>query len=290
MFFKRVTKIFNGLPYTYILLTEGYREEGKVKHRTIANLGRLSLQELDGLIQGLQRLKAHLPALSDGSREPQTNRQGRPARRMSPMPRKRLRSMPVKRSLSVKRAPAGPTREVSAMPDKKKQGEFELNIGLGNIFKGIGNLFDLLSEVAETGEEEVTRTRKFGGEGKGKDVQGVYGFSIRVGAGGKARVEPFGNIRGTRRGPVVEDVREPMADVFDEGDTIRVICELPGVEAEEIKVEVQGDVLEIAAEGKRRKYRKEILVAAPVKPESLVTSYKNGILEIGLTKVTDKAE
>jgi HSP20 family protein len=88
----------------------------------------------------------------------------------------------------------------------------------------------------------------------------------------------------------VEDVREPMADVFDEGDTIRVICELPGVEAEEIKVEVQGDVLEIAAEGKRRKYRKEILVAAPVMRESLVTSYKNGILEIGLTKVTDKAE
>ena len=176
------------------------------------------------------------------------------------------------------------------MPEKKNQGEFELNIGFGNIFKGIGNLFDLLSEMAETGEKEVSRTEKFGGEGKWKDVQGVYGFSIRLGAGGKARVEPFGNIRDTKRGPVVEDVREPMADVFDEGDSIRVICELPGVEAEEVKVQVQGDILEVAAEGKRRKYRKEILLAAPVKPESLATSYKNGILEIGLTKETARGE
>jgi HSP20 family protein len=183
-----------------------------------------------------------------------------------------------------------PERERFSMSDTKKGTEFELNVGFGNIFKGIGNLFDLLSEMAETGEEEVKRTKKFGGEGKWKDLQGVYGFSIRVGADRKARVEPFGNIRDTKGGPVVEEVREPMADVFDEGDTIQVICELPGVAAEEIKVEVQGDILEIAAEGKQRKYRKEILLAASVKPESLVTAYKNGVLEIGLTKVTEKAE
>lgn len=170
------------------------------------------------------------------------------------------------------------------MPDRKKGEEFELSFGFGNIFKGIGNLFELLSEMGETGQEEVSRTKTFGGEGKWKDAQGVYGFSIRVGAGGKAKVEPFGNIRNTKQGPVVEDVREPMADLFDEGDTFQVICELPGVEAKEIQVNVQGDILEIAAEGKRRKYRKEILLGATVKPESLVTSYKNGILEIRVAK------
>lgn len=170
------------------------------------------------------------------------------------------------------------------MRDKRKRAEFELDLGLGNVFKGIGNLFDLLSKVAEEGEQEISQSKTFGGEGSGRDVQGVYGFSIRVGAGGKARVEPFGNIRATQQGPVVEDVREPMADVFDEGQTIHVICELPGVEADDVKVNVRGDVLEISAEGQRRKYRKELLLTSAVKPESLVTTYKNGIVEITLTK------
>jgi HSP20 family protein len=167
-------------------------------------------------------------------------------------------------------------------PDDK-EGTFAVNLGFGNLFKGIGNLFDLLSEVTETGEQEMTRTKSFGGEGKWKDVQGVYGFSIRMGAGGKAKVESFGNIKDTKRGPVVEEVREPMADVFDEGDTIQVICELPGVEAGEVQVKVEGDVLDISAEGKQRKYRKEILLSAPVRAKSLKQSYKNGILEVKLS-------
>jgi len=288
MFFKRATKLLNGVPYTYILLTEGYREGGKVKHRTLANLGRLSLPELEGLTAGLQRLTAHLLACADGSHAYEAHRAGRPSRRARATPRKRLSSRPPKGARPAKPSPAVPDREESAMPDRKHKGAFELNLGFGNILKGIGNLFDLLSEVTETEEGEVTRSKKGGGEGKWKDAQGVYGFSIRVGAGGKARVEPFGNIRDTQRGPVVEEVREPMADVFDEGDTIQVICELPGVEAEEIQVKAQGDIVEISAEGKRRKYRKEILLGARVTLESLVTSYKNGILEISVRKDIEK--
>lgn len=178
------------------------------------------------------------------------------------------------------------------MRDRKdeKEGTFEVNLGFGNIFKGIGNLFALLSEVAETGEQEIKRTKKFGGEGKWKDMQGVYGFSIRVGSGGKAKVESFGNIKDTKRGPVVEEVREPMVDVFDEGNTIQVICELPGVGEDEIHVKIEGDVLEVSAEGKQRKYRKEILLSAPVKPKSLKQSYKNGILEIRVSKEPAKPE
>jgi HSP20 family protein len=177
------------------------------------------------------------------------------------------------------------------MPDKPKEkaAGFEVNLGFGNIFKGMGNLFDLLSEVTEMGEQEITRTKTFSGEGKWKDAQGVYGFSIRMGAGGKAKVESFGNIKDSHAGPVVEEVREPMVDVFDEGNTIQVICELPGVAADDIHVKVEGDVLEIAAEGNQRKYRKEILLTAPVRAKTLKQSYKNGILEISVTKVRTKS-
>jgi HSP20 family protein len=124
---------------------------------------------------------------------------------------------------------------------------------------------------------------------KSKDAQAVYGISIRVGAGRNTKVESFGNIKDTKRGPVIEEVREPMVDVFDEGETMQVICELPAVEAKEIQVKIEGDVLEISAAGKQRKYRKEVLLSTPVQSKSLKQSYKNGVLAISVRKQPAKS-
>jgi hypothetical protein len=52
----------NGKTYTRYLLRECYREEGKVKHRTIANLSRCSAQEIEAVRLAL-RHKQELAAL-----------------------------------------------------------------------------------------------------------------------------------------------------------------------------------------------------------------------------------
>ena len=59
---------------------------------------------------------------------------------------------------------------------------------------------------------------------------------------------------------------------------------MPGVNQEDIKLELRGDVLEISAQTGDRKYHKEVLLPAKVNPESLISSYKNGILEIKINK------
>lgn len=157
-----------------------------------------------------------------------------------------------------------------------------LDIDLGGLFKGMGNLFDTVARMAEEGQGEHSRTGErevFGGKAKA-----VYGFSVRVGLGGKPVVEQFGNVRATEEGTVVAGVREPLVDVLDEGDELVVIAELPGVEAGDIRVGVKGDILELSAETRDRNYHKEILLPSPVATESMETSYKNGILEIRLKK------
>jgi HSP20 family protein len=169
------------------------------------------------------------------------------------------------------------------MSKKEKNDKVKFDIGMGKInlgglFKGFGNLIDLASKLSEEGYE---RRGEIGGLPKG--AKGVYGFSIRTLAG-KPVIESFGNIRETAKGPVVEEVREPMVDVFDEKGHILVIAELPGVSESEIKVEVAGDILNLTASDKDRKYAKEILLPSKVKPDSVKTSYKNGILEITLEK------
>ena len=163
---------------------------------------------------------------------------------------------------------------------KRKGVEFEFSFG--NLFKGIGILFDLISKMTEEGKEEYTRTGEI--KGLGEKVKGVYGFSVKMGLAGKPIIEQFGNIKATEKGAVVAEVREPIVDVFDEGERLVVIAELPGVEENNIHLEVKDDILDITAEGKDRKYSKEVLLPSPVDAKSMETSYKNGILEIRLRK------
>jgi len=172
------------------------------------------------------------------------------------------------------------------MTDKKRarrEKGAQVDFGLGGLFKGIGNFIDLLSEMVEEGEEEVSRTGEF--KVKGLDqARGVYGFSVRMGLGGTPTVEHFGNIRATDEGPVVAEEREPLVDVFDEGELILVVAELPGVDKDDVQIEVQEDILSLSTTGER-KYTKELLLPSLVDADTIETSYHNGILEVRLRKV-----
>ncbi len=173
---------------------------------------------------------------------------------------------------------------------KKETGEEEvkvsLDLGFGGLFKGLGDFIDLLGDMIETGEEEVTRSGEFRVKGLGDKAKGVYGFSVRTGIGGIPQVERFGNIRSTEEGPVVAEVREPLVDVFDEEQEIVVVAELPGVAEEEVHIEIQDDILSLETTG-QRKYAKEILLSEPVDAATLQKAYKNGILELRLKKARE---
>lgn len=162
--------------------------------------------------------------------------------------------------------------------------EDQAGLGLGGVFTGLGNLIKLLSDMEAEGKTAVSRVGELRGTGAAKDVKGVYGFSVKIGLGGEPTIETFGNIRKGEAGPMVEEVREPLVDVFDEGPSIRVLAEMPGVEAADVRVELNDDVLIISAEGKDRKYSKEILLPAKGRRDSVRTSYKNGILEVTAAK------
>lgn len=170
------------------------------------------------------------------------------------------------------------------MSEKKEtKDKVTVDLGFGGLFKGLGDFIDLLGEMVEMGEEEVTRTGEFRVKGLGDRARGVYGFSVRSGIGGIPRVERFGNIRTTESGPVVAEVREPLVDVFDEDQEIIIVTELPGVAEGDIHIEIQDDILSLETTGER-KYAKEILLSEAVNTAKLQKAYKNGILEIRLMK------
>ena len=79
---------------------------------------------------------------------------------------------------------------------------------------------------------------------------------------------------------MVEQVREPIVDVFDEGEHLTIIAELPGVEESDIHLEVKHDILDITTQGRDRKYSKEVLLPSTADAATMESSYKNGIKEV----------
>jgi HSP20 family protein len=156
--------------------------------------------------------------------------------------------------------------------------------GLGGILKGLGDLVEKLGELAETGQE-LSKTGEI--HGPGKELKGIYGFSVKVGLGDEGpRIEPFGNIRrDTKSGRTeVQEVREPMVDVFEEDDHVLVVAELPGIGKEDVRIDVKDDVLTIIAERGDKKYRKEVLLPRSISRQQMQVSCNNGVLEIKCAK------
>ncbi len=172
------------------------------------------------------------------------------------------------------------------MTKEEKNLDIDFGIGklsIGGIFKGIEELIDLASELKEAGGE-IRKEGEIDLSHLKEDMKGVYGFSIKTAVGGKPIFETFGNIKKTPEGTVVEEEREPLSDIFDEKEEILVIVEIPGVQEEGITIGFKDNVLKISAVGKNRKYHKEVPLLVQVKRETLLYTYKNGILEIRIKK------
>jgi len=183
---------------------------------------------------------------------------------------------------------------VSTEEKKERDEGTAMDLGLGQLFQGvggiIGSVIDLASSLTDVvdlsnlDEETLAELRRASQTRAGARPRGVYGFSVGS-VGGIPRVRPFGNIRRTEKGPIIDEVREPLVDLFDEGDMVSIVVELPGVEEKDIQTEVIGDTLKLTTATKGRTYAKEIELPCAVDEGKLESFYKNGVLEIRLPKV-----
>ncbi|MCX6892827.1 MAG: Hsp20/alpha crystallin family protein [Verrucomicrobia bacterium] len=164
-------------------------------------------------------------------------------------------------------------------PDKNEPAG-EAGARFGGILSGLTGLVEKLNELAETGAE-LRRGGEF--QGGGQERKGIYGFTMKVGLGDQGtRIEPFGNIKTdkTTGKAVVEEVREPVVDLFEEKDHLLIVAELPGIRAADVKLDVKDDVLTITAAKGDKKYRKEVLLPGSYPKAKMRLSCNNGVLEI----------
>lgn len=110
----------------------------------------------------------------------------------------------------------------------------------------------------------------------------------------------FSDFFGKPKTPIPEGFKEPLIDVYETNDEIVVFADIPGVNKEDIKLNLTEDTLEIKAEKREEKVegieyahreRKYLgfyrLVELPAKVNSsnAKATYKNGVLEVKLPKI-----
>ncbi|RLI25238.1 MAG: Hsp20/alpha crystallin family protein [Candidatus Hecatellales archaeon] len=118
----------------------------------------------------------------------------------------------------------------------------------------------------------------------------VYGYSITIGPDGKPVIREFGNVKPSMKTGAldVKSEREPLVDIMEEAETIKVIAEVPGVEKNDIQLYGTERSLTIKVDTPTRKYFKEVELPAEVDPKSAKSTYKNGVLEVILKKTAPK--
>lgn len=156
------------------------------------------------------------------------------------------------------------------------------------ILSGLTDLAEKLNDISEEGET-LSKKGEFTFPSKGGSLKGVYGFTLKTGLGGKddqIRVEPFGNIRKDKKTgeAVVQEIHEPILDVFEDEYGTTLIAEMPGVGQEDIRLEVRDDVLTVLAKKGGKKYRKEILLHHSLSEEKIKVTCNNGIVTIRCEK------
>ena len=159
----------------------------------------------------------------------------------------------------------------------------------GGFFSGLGSLVEQLGALVEQAEKAGAVVNHSGriNLGTTPKAKSVYGFTVKSAVGETAaKVEPFGNIRRGDDGKLVavHEVREPMVDVFDEPTRLLVVAEVPGVDAENVELEIHDDILLISIEKGEPKYRREVLLPAVYSPDKMSFQCRNGVLEIQLLK------
>ncbi|MBS7632603.1 Hsp20/alpha crystallin family protein [Candidatus Bathyarchaeota archaeon] len=121
---------------------------------------------------------------------------------------------------------------------------------------------------------------------------GVKGFIFRGHFGNEEALEPIEPLKPFRRSSLperplaipkkaLEEPREPLTDIFDEEDALKIYVELPGEEKEDIKPDIKEDKVEIRA---RNFYKQLKLPTSNIDVDKASSDYKNGVLNITIPK------
>ena len=106
--------------------------------------------------------------------------------------------------------------------------------------------------------------------------------------------------------PEMEQVSAPHVDVYEEGETIVVKAEVPGISKEDIEVTFKDNILSISGEKRKEEkvenkdyyhmersygsFSRNVYLPTEVKSEEASATFRDGVLEIRIPKTEESKE
>jgi len=157
--------------------------------------------------------------------------------------------------------------------------------GIGEMIPGLGGLIKGLEKSEAFQERLKAINKEVDRKLKEEPLKRVEGRAphIRTSFSHHPLVKGKPSFKEKVKKPPAPKPKEPLVDVFDEGDHLRIIAELPGVEEKDIKVSLTSDKLTISADTPNRKYHQAVTLPCAPKGK-LKKAYRKGVLEIRIQK------
>jgi HSP20 family protein len=161
--------------------------------------------------------------------------------------------------------------------------------------KGIRNIFEYLNREFADAESLLDKTfgtlQESGDDKKPTLPYYYYGYQLSVGPDGIPHVKEFGDVKPLTQRPGPSGSKEPLVDksVDKKRNILRITAEMPGLNKQDIKVQVQEGLVSIHAEKGEKKYHTELPVEHRLDENSVKATYVNGILELNF-KISEQAK
>lgn len=159
----------------------------------------------------------------------------------------------------------------------------------GDIFDDVDEFYKRFSRKMFKEIEEIEDSLRSGnleGDWDIKPIEepGVKGFIARgrFQIGEPQTPQPLRPIKPLKLpAKIPDELREPLTDVFQDKDNVRLYVELPGADKDEIQLNVTDGLAEIKA---KEFYKTIDLPTRDVEADKAVANYKNGVLEVTIPK------
>ena len=123
-------------------------------------------------------------------------------------------------------------------------------------------------------------------QGSSSYEMGIFGISVKLSTKTSFLEDSIdNNLKVSPPSPYIKSSNEPLIDVLDSPDNLKIVALLPGVRKEDISFNLKEGFIELVIKKGSQIYRKEI--PCEVRPTKIITesvNYNNSILEIVFKK------
>jgi HSP20 family molecular chaperone IbpA len=142
--------------------------------------------------------------------------------------------------------------------------------GMGNLVKNLRKRSPELDQKIKEKEQEIKKRLE---EGYSPEPTVTHSVKIRS-------LVPSGPKKAEKKAEERPENKtiEPITDIFNEGNQLRIVIEMPGVTMGKIHIAIKGRSLEVSAKENGKRYKKEIPL--PWHGKIAKERYQNGILEL----------